>query len=333
MSAALIQLIGTGLINKYYPSNYGIQTHIFNLKSNNNTAIVRTGDTIIFEALIIPADINFEHILSFDIIIGGSPIWTIPFELLLKLIPPKRIGNKYYITFDKNLFGDTNQSNMLMDCNFELPLILLHLHQVLINLKSSIDFEYDLITKYVYYDIEIRRSLTHQAHQAREFKIMQYHTININNCETKINLSCVFSGLYIKTNSLITKYSLQLNGLIHTEISEELIKYYGNLISKRYVWTKKHSLMLEYSLNKLLPKELIHVIEDYATNEIKYEYLYYFPVSQINSTYDENSTINSGRLEVSVKIQTEDENYDGRIYVKGKNILRVLSGMCDVVFL
>ena len=324
MTAALMQLIGVGRVNKCYPLNYTISRYILNSKSNNNIIIARNGDTIIFEALIMPEDINFDHIFSFEIEIGGNVIWKIPFELLLKLIPPKHIKNKYYITFDKNLFGDTNQPEMLITGIFELPLIALPYSEVRIILKSSVKFPYDIITNYVFYDTKIRTKI---AEKSSELKITQYHTLDITNYETKLNTNCVWTGLYIKTNSPITKYVLQLHGLTHTELSEELIEYYKNLISKRYAWTKKHSLILEYSLNKFLPKDMINVIEDYATSEIKWEYLYYFPVSQIGSIYDDNSTINSEIIEVVVKIQTEDENYHGQIYVEGKNILRIDRGL------
>lgn len=329
MAAGLLQLVSTGVCNDYYPLNYTMETDILNLKSNNSTYIVRNGDTIIFETLIIPSNINFEHISSFEIKIGGSIVWNIPFELLLKLIPPKCIGNNYYITFDKNLFGETKQLKMLTDSNFELPLIALVYNVVTITLKSSLEFSYNIITKYVFYNTEIRRSLAEGPH---EFKITQYHTLNINNYETKINAGCVSPGMYIKTYSPITKYTLQLQGLTHTKLSKDLIEYYKNLISTPYVWSKKHSLTLEYSLNKLLPKDIINVIEGYVMSEIKSEYLYYFPVSQIGYVHDENLTINTSCIEVVVKIETEDGNHNGQIYVKGKNIFRVSSEMIGVVY-
>lgn len=329
MMAGLLQLVGTGVCNTYYPLNYTMETHILNSKSNNSTSIRRNGDSIIFETLIIPSNINFEHISSFEITIGGNIVWNIPFELLLKLIPSKRIGNNYYITFDKNLFGETKQSKMLVDGNFELPLIALEHHQVEITLKSSVEFAYDIITKYVFYDTKIRLT---QAQESHEFKITQYHTLHINNHETKINAGCVSPGMYIKTYSPITKYTLQLQGLTHTKLSKDLIEYYKNLISKSYVWSKKHSLTLEYSLNKFLPKDMINAIENYVISEVKWEYLYYFPVSQIGYVHDENSTINISCIEVVVKIETEDGNYDGQIYVKGKNILRIYSGIAGVAY-
>lgn len=55
------------------------------------------------------------------------------------------------------------------------------------------------------------------------------------------------------------------------------ICYFNNLKQIRYSWTKKHELMLIFSLNKILPVEIINIIKDYLTKDKYTEYVYYFP--------------------------------------------------------
>ena len=154
-------------------SCYAEDVRNVNLMSNVETTLGRFGDTIRLFHLKIPNTINLNHIETLNI----SNIWIIPFSLLRKLVKVTEYRNYYYVPIHTSLLlSDTNKLLHKFNDNY-LPAISRHEISI-IELKSSINFNYQLTLIYRHYEINIRRQLTQNNHN---FAINDYHMDCIDN--------------------------------------------------------------------------------------------------------------------------------------------------------
>ena len=321
MSGPVLSLIAVDAMNNLFPNNYSMNFDTINAASNIRYQIPRDCDVIIFDGLIIPKSINLNSIKNIRINIGGNIAYSIPFELIIIAnINMKSLDNNYLITIPNELLN-FNSSNDILKNQFCIPLVSLTLHGVRFELNSSANFEYHIITKKIYLDTEVRQSL---AQQPQNIDIYQYQEFPITNRSNIINPRFVSNGLYIKTESHMIEYELYLNGILHNKISKKLIDFYSFLQYKKTEWTIKKSNQLYLSLYKHLPNEIIYHIEKFIDK--KGEYIYYIPFGMINNM--SGGTINFSSLNhVRVQIKTNDDNYNGCIYVKNVNRLQIQGGM------
>lgn len=314
MQTALLPFIS----NHIYPNNYSIVDEIIKPISNINYTLTIPCDSLIFDAIIIPTNINLISILSFQIIIGNITVFDIPFDILK--INKRNIENKYYIPINDNIFG---KINTIINNKFLIPFMKLYYQQVFIKLNSNENFNYEILVQKIYYQTYFRKKQLENL--TLDYNIYQYQTFPINNCSNQINAKFPVMGIYIKTFDEIINFELILNNKIFKNISKNFIIYKNYLINKELLWTNKHSTLLKYKLKKI-PIDIINIMEKYI-NINEYEYLYYFPIDDYGDT-----TINFSVLDnISINIQTFNNKYDGYIYAKNKNILRFQQGGCSVL--
>jgi hypothetical protein len=324
---SLIPLIANNAMNNIFPNTYSMSFNTLNATSNITHQIARNSDVIIFDGLIIPKSVNLNKIKDIQIIIGGSIIYNIPFKLIIiKNNNIKYTNNNYLINIPNELFNFDSSHNVLKN-NFSIPLISLVFHTVQFNLTfiNQENFNYQIITKSIFLENNIRQSLAAGQHH---YDIYQYQKFHITKASNIINPSCLSTGIYIMINSKLTEYKLYLNEHLVNEISKDLIEFYSFLQYKEEKWTKQHTNTLYFSLNKYLPNELINYIENFIDKND--EYIYYIPFGIDNNI---NGTINYSRIDnVKINIKTEGNKYNGYVYFKNVNRLRIMSGMAGLSF-
>jgi len=319
--------------NKLFSNAYAIQSKLINANSASAYTIPYTSDGIHIQSLIIPISVNVNEIVSLQIQNNGNIIWNIPFDIIM-MKKMKTINNNFYITNLDDLFGNLFDSRFLIDNKNILFLIMLFSSFTfqLITKDKYYNFDYKILFNEIFYQSNIRQLL---ASNLLINNIYTYNTIPIH--KNIINIrNGLINGFYIKINDPIINFKLSLNNQIMVEYKEDLIDCLSMLQHKKVNWTEKQSLALRYSLNKILPLELIFMIEDYVdkTNN----FIYYFPLSAFDTINinngdkkDYDPIINANLCkDVLITIVTKNNVYDGEVYVKQKNQLMYKDGFCYV---
>lgn len=329
IKAGLLPLVATGVMNKTFPNNYSNTQNIIDCQSNISHHFIRSYDAVKIQGLIIPTKNNLNNITSIEINIGGNTIFSIPFDII-KANNTMIIEDDYYITIPDEIFGIKFDENHMIKDKFLIPLICLQYHDVEIILIARDDnqfynFNYQIMIHQIYYQSDIRKNIL-QKNKSEDI-IYQYQSFPIVSNSNTINPHLLMSGIYIKSLYSIIKYELLLNNIPYRSIEKNMILYNRYLQSKRSLWTKKHSLTLEYSLNTILPLEIIYMIEEYVKD--RYEYLYYFPIADYNDT-----TINCDKFDnIKINLISENGKYDGKIYVKNLNLLVIHDGIGGIRYM
>jgi hypothetical protein len=319
MANSLIQLVAIGAANNNFPISMSTNSDILNTQSNIPCYISRVCDVMIIDGLIIPKIINLDDINTFDIIIGGSTIYSLPFDIIIATNNIEIKNNKYFIKFPHELFN-INSSNQYLKNHLLFPLVSLVFNDVLINLKTKSNFDYQIITKHIYYQTELRNQIAMGDHT---LDIYGYESFDITKKSFNIYSNFISTGLYVVTNSKLTDFKLYLNNNLSQNFTEDLIDFYSFSIYKKEQWTDKHSNELFSSLNKYLPNELIYIIDSYIEKNNKY--MYFIPFNTLNNEID--GTINFSRIDaIRIDIKTEDNIYNGKIYNKHVNRLQIMHG-------
>lgn len=120
----------------------------------------------------------------------------------------------------------------------------------------------------------------------------------------------ILSGVYIITYNEITNYKLFLQNIIYQNIDKNLI-IYNNYVNKELVWSENHSVVLKNNLVNT-PIDIINIIEDYIGKK-ECKFLYYFPVSDYDTTNCSFRKLQSSKITIS----TINNKYDG------KNMLQI----------
>ena len=296
---SVIPLISNSVMNNSFPNNFSMNLYTINVLSNEVHQFEKYCDAIVFDGLIIPRTIDINNIINIEISIGNTIMYTIPFDLLHNYI--KLTPDNYLISIPNDLFN-IDSNNKELKKNFIIPLVSLQHHNLLFKLNAnSYTFNYQIITKNVYYQAQIRDQLRVSD---IEIDIYQYQEFMINNNTTIINPKCISTGIYIKLNSKLIDYELYLDNYLTNKIPNDLIEYYSLLQHK---------------------KEL------FAENSISVEYVYFIPFNMLNTNLD--GTINFSQISnVKINILTEDNEYEGKIYIKNINKIKIANGMAQLEF-
>lgn len=148
-------------------------------------------------------------------------------------------------------------------------------------LNSNECFDYKIIVNYVVYDTLPRLEIKNND---LEFDIYQYQKFSIKSNIIKLSPKMISNGLFIRLNSQLIKYEFFLQDYTHTKLSKDLIDFYS---------------FLQYSS--------------------KDNYLYYIPFNVLS---DIDGNINFEKIEsIEINLTTNDNNYNGYIYIKNLNKL------------
>lgn len=320
MSGGLFQLIAVNVMNKYYEVKYSLRERKLQGTTNNPLLIARESDTVQFDGIIISC-CDVDHITTLRIRISQHNVWTIPFKLLMKMCTVLEEDGYYYITFNKSLLGDGN---------FELLLLAISYPLVDFYLDADVNVDYYLMVSQKFYDNPKRCEISKKIH---ECPITNYQTFDVDtNINVVINPSYMCTGLFIESKYPIVKCHLLINSVTFIDNDEMKIKFYKSLISKRCMWTKKHSLTIRFILNKYLPSDIVKMIELMCNNDDR-EYLYWFSFSSNGSYINTN---NDALIKFStfhdIKLFIKSEDHHCNVHFQYKNILYINDGMTNVKY-
>lgn len=223
------------------------------------------------------------------------------------------IGNCNIVTFDFNILIELNQIEKKNDTFMikipdyiinEIIVIMIQHHTINLIFNFTHDFQsIDIITKYNYYDTNIRRIYAQCIHE----HIIQniYHTVNITGEQliNEIILECdlLTKGFFVKGNlNNIKKIELRLNGLVRFNYNDVMLSYLGHVVSENMFY-----------------------ISFEGSNNYK------------DLTFDSYvESLNLLRInDVNLKLDLYEQNvstYD--IYFISMNILKYVSGMANVLY-
>jgi hypothetical protein len=213
----------------YFQHNtiYGVEIIYLHLKTNHQQVIIRNGDIVWFESILInPNDISkLTHV---KIYIGGILIWNVPIDLIIKLCKPEIHSTRFYgeklkITIPKKLFF--NNSIINLPNPYELNGILLSClkyHEVKFEISSTLpNIEYLLLQEFVYLNTNLMEYC-----DINDFKFSINQIYNISYLDklalyNKFHPLCKFSSLrnfnefnYTKFKLLNTMFNLNVNNVI-----------------------------------------------------------------------------------------------------------------------
>jgi hypothetical protein len=203
----------------YFQHNtlYGLEIIYLHLKTNYQEIILKNGDIIWFDSILIdPNDI--DKLTHIKIYIGGILIWNMPIDLILKLCKPEiyKLYNyfkKLKITIPKKLFFNNNIINFPnpYELNGILLLCLRH-HEVKFEISSTYpNVEYILLQEFV--------SLNENLKNYFELKDLKFSINQIYNISyldklaiyNKINPLCNFSSFKNFNEFNYTSFKLLIN--------------------------------------------------------------------------------------------------------------------------
>lgn len=171
----------------------------------------------------------------------------------------KCIDNKYLIKLPSDI---------------SINISALQYHSVIINIVASLDFNVDVMEINKFYECNIRNR---KKRVKSIYDIDQYEPVQITNNNIVINSSGCSTGAYVKTYDRLIRFKLLLQEQVYMDINNDMINFHDLLLYKKKMQTNKHRLTLLYSFNKILPSELIKIIENYVTDDMdEYEYMYHF---------------------------------------------------------
>lgn len=285
-------------VNTTYPNNFSSQFNLINVKSNIHHKIVKQYDAIMIEGLIIPKTVNLNNIQDFKLQIQNEIEYfcTLPFDIIKHNV--KTTETNYIISIPNELLCFNSNNNVFKD-KFVLPLSVLEYHDYYMVLKSTDSFDYQIITKLICYNPNLNKELT-DTNYPFTINIFQYEEELIESDNIKMDRFGFLSvGVYIKLDSPLLNYKLYRNNDIVNEFTEELIEFSSSLIYK----------------------------ETNSDGEV--EYLYYIPFNLCNNNVTDSS-IKLNHNNYRINLTTKDNRYNGKIYCKNMNGLRIMCGMGGV---
>lgn len=295
-------------------------TKVYECKFNMLNRITSTCEIITIKTIVLPTSINVNYI-NFKII-GYDTLWSIPLSLLFKTNKLFEKKGKYYLELVQDIFGEIEGIQM----------ISLMYQPIYISMETSTNIDVnDTIFKFIiqekYHNFDVRREMAMSTHA---FRVNQYYDFKLDNSIHMMNMRGHISGVFIELSSPLTscKLSTYDGDLIYYD--SDLIIAYRLLIHKKHMWSNKHKLMLTFSLNKILLTDIINEIDNYCK---EYEYLYWIPfdANALDKDIYCNSigAINFSLLnDIRLQITTEDDNYNGKVYLRGINTLVYMDGLC-----
>jgi hypothetical protein len=275
-------------------TKYGIEEVFIECASNKHIMLNRNSDAIIFDAFIIPNDVELCDITSFQIIIGGMKIIDVFWDTI-KINSVKVIDKYYYVSIRDELFSPQFNDKLVIKNKFIFPLVSSLQQDIYFVLVSKDNnFEYKVMVNYVFYNEPVRKYLSDDKSY---YFINQYRTFQITQRETCIGYESFVNGFYVKTTSPIINYNLLMMG------------YNSNF----FVNMNKDENAISYSNNL---QETIHNKHNIT------EYIYWFPIDKYNSKKLAHRSF------FKIELRTQNNMYDGVIYMKTMNVLMFNGETC-----
>ncbi len=298
-SSGILRLVARSDYNKH---NHASQIHTIYNKTNINQEISRMGDICSIESLIISNSYSFDLFENFEIIAGGTILWSIPFDLLIKLSHVKKTKKNNVIIIPKSIFSSNNFDGII--------LLYFGMCPIGFNLKCKRNIEYSINFMYYHLDSEPRRNIssTYRNQLINTFEEFKFHdTKSINNIPSKtLNNS---TGIFIKTNKKLKFIQFTFCSVDLFGYDNFMVKYAGKEISK-YKWDVNKKIALTETLLQFVPMDVVNIINNYAVENT--EYFYWIPFEpHALWTSDKQHFVKTDLNEIKINFDTE---YSGVVY-------------------
>ena len=273
-----------------FTNEFGVSEETIKCTSNISYELVSDCDGIIFDAFVIPDNIDLDNITRFQIIIGGLIIFDIPWDII-KINNVKHIDKFFYIKISSEYFGIKFDDKLPIANKFILPLTSLkqNCYCVLRN-KCNSEYEYKIMVDKIFYNKELT-PLTYITYIINEYE--QYDMVGLGSgLESVHHISnCKFiEGFYIKTTVPLVNYKL-------TSMCD---RGYDIIIENK----DKNAIAYHENLQEIS----------------KSGYIYWFPLNKYKS-----SSINYFR---NIKIILTPGETNGYIFMKKINEVMFQDGLC-----
>jgi hypothetical protein len=280
-------------------TKYGLEETVIECSSNKHFMLDRNCDAIIFDAFIIPNNVNLCDITSFQIMIGGTIIFDIPWDII-KINSVRLIDTNYYVSICDKIFSPQFNDNLVIKNKFIFPLVSSQKQDIyFVLISKDNNFEYKIMVNNIFYNSPVRKYLSDDKSY---YFINEYRRFEITHRETYIGPESFLNGFYVKTTSPIVNYRLLMNGD-------------GNF----YVFMNKDKNSISHNNN--LQNITYHKNENGIDNHIA-EYIYWFPIDK----YNEHGR--AFRSLYKIELKTQDDTYNGMIYMKTMNELMFNGELC-----
>ncbi len=300
---------------------------ILEATTNRLCTIDRVSDGISFCGLVFPSGTSLRDMVSLDIIIGGMPIWSIPFPLLTRLSTVKRTPSGVFIDINNAIFGKQGTDRMLT-----IPLLCLQYHTVAISVISLASIPFNIIVQLTYKETQSRLRLIDTP---QEIVINQYRAYDI---KTPSRYSIPLAkGMFVMTDYPLTGLSLKWGDIMFRDIGKPLLDTY--FVPKKYIdWSEDHDDALRDVYDqKKIPFDVRRLINSEIEKIMRPQYLYWIPFGSLNGTFDDSES--EGIVNFAGKVIKVNLSFDvagpldaPKIYFMNKNILRIRDGMAGVLF-
>lgn len=234
----------------------GHSTNIVNLIPNN-----KNYNYVEICAFIIPKQISLEDMYKIEVYAGkGEYRYDTINTILYFPLDAVRLFNIRETEDEIVLINDNDINHLISKFLFDYVGVIIHTYKT--------DFKYNMYINYL---------------QINELLCYKYPKIisPIFNIENTKYIKSKIEGFYIVTSEKIKKMKVFGRGY-SVNYTEFIISYNGNLKKVIHSWTKKRELNMLFSLNKILPNEIINIIKNYVLQNQYTEYLYYFSLTNSN---------------------------------------------------
>jgi hypothetical protein len=301
---SLLQIIAIDSANQDFRLANNLATEYFTEEFINNSLIIqRNCDARCPEFLEIDLSPNINdedlnsvfHKVCFELQIGGQTILSIPLRFMMKLNQCQICDNKYYIKIPFEMFFD------------DIKLISLQYHEVRVNL-TNIDNNFGtfkLISKGVFYDTPVRRSMALNSHESI---IQQLSSIEIESRNERnefgiyTNFEGINKGFFIESENVdeINELKIRFN-------SQERVNYNRFLVRTKCIKINQSLLYFPFNFDK----------------------------SYRDRTHESfEGSPNLSRLDICL-LNIKFDNQQSKICIYGlnANILKIQSGMAGLSFI
>ncbi len=306
-SSGILRLVAKSDYDKH---NYASQIHTIKANTNVNQEIYRQGDICLFESFIIPNSYSFDLFETFEIIAGHTVLWSIPFDLLVKLSFIKKTKNNNVICIPKSIFSSNNFDGII--------LLYFGMCPIVFNLKCKRKIEYSINFRYYHLvECDTRRNIisTYRNQLINAFEEFKFHdTKSINNLPPKILYNS--TGIFIKTNKKLNMIQLNFCAIELFKYDNFMIKYAGKEVSK-YKWDINKKSALKETLLKFVPMDVVNIINEYAVENT--EYFYWIPFEpHAPWTSERQFFMKTDLKDIKINFDTE---YSGSLYFMHSKML------------
>jgi len=296
--------------SQYLEQPYVYESVMLNTSTDTLTVIPGFADCFMIDCIIIPIEFDLSLITELKIDIEDIYSQSIPFQIIRRVSRIKQTLTHYMIYIPKDLFVDNPKSWGYPYFRFpgsSYATINICTTEAENQTKISIGLQWCFLdNKLRCINIDYTG---YESHLIEGWK--KFHSRKITGMEMIIGHNGSCNGMFVGLNEKLKSVALYGHGIAITAYNEMMLDYAATTIHK---WDFNDDKSAHEHFAKLMPTDLVNVINTYA--QTQREYIYWIPFlgrTNWNSTHTQGSYVNTGRMDAnSVKIKF-DKKYEGSI--------------------